>query len=459
MQPKQALLSGAAAVVLIAAGYAGGADAKTVKHHHKPAAAPVKSDLEAKVETLTAAVSALEGRLNEETQARQATQAQAQAAQADAAAARAEAQAAHAQLAEQIQTIPGVVSSAVTAATPKPKPSWADNTHVSSTVFADLSNIHQTPGAQAKNGTGFDIKRAYLGVDHSFNDIYSANLTIDFAPGASSLTGGGSLVGAETIKYAYVQAKYADALVIQAGAEKNPWIPFVEDLYGYRYVDKVFVDYNKFGNSSDWGVNAHGSFAHDLVEYSVSVIDGGGYKTPDRSQEMDVEGRVNVNYHGFVAAIGGYDGKLSKDYVGGPATPQTAARFDALVAYTNSKLRLGVEYLDATNWNVVTGVHKDQSEGVSAFGSYIFVPQWSVFGRYDALSPSQKLASAERFNYYNLGIAYEPVKTFDIGLVFKHEGLTHAAAGGWTDGTTALIPGAGKSANYNEAGLFTQFKF
>jgi hypothetical protein len=130
-----------------------------------------------------------------------------------------------------------------------------------------------------------------------------------------------------------------------------------------------------------------------------------------------------------------------------------------LVAYTNSKLRLGVEYLDATNWNVVTGVHKDQSEGVSAFGSYIFVPQWSVFGRYDALSPSQKLASAERFNYYNLGIAYEPVKTFDIGLVFKHEGLTHAAAGGWTDGTTALIPGAGKSANYNEAGLFTQFKF
>jgi hypothetical protein len=174
---------------------------------------------------------------------------------------------------------------------------------------------------------------------------------------------------------------------------------------------------------------------------------------------MDVEGRVNVNYHGFVAAVGGYDGKESKDYVTGPATPQTATRFDALVGYSNDKIRFGVEYLDATNWNTVTSVHKDQSEGYSVFGSYNFVPQWSVFGRYDELSPSQKLASAERYNYYNLGVAYEPVKTFDVGLVYKHEGLTHASAAGWTDATTILSPGAGKSANYSEAGLFTQFKF
>jgi hypothetical protein len=166
---------------------------------------------------------------------------------------------------------------------------------------------------------------------------------------------------------------------------------------------------------------------------------------------------------------------LSKDYqqVLSNPTPQTATRFDALVGYSNDKIRLGVEYLDATDWNVVTSTHKDQSEGYSVFGSYNFVPQWSVFGRYDELSPSQKLASAERYNYYNLGVAYEPVKYVDLGLVFKHEGVTHAAANGYTDATTTLAPnstgaynpahplttGTHQTGDYNEIGLFSQFKF
>jgi hypothetical protein len=121
MQKKSALLGGVALGVLLAVGLGATADAKTVKHHRRPAA-PVHSALDEKVESLTAAVSALEGRLNEETQARQATEAQAQAAQADAAAARADAQAARTQLAEQIQTIPGAVQGAVNTAVAANKP-------------------------------------------------------------------------------------------------------------------------------------------------------------------------------------------------------------------------------------------------------------------------------------------------------------------------------------------------
>jgi hypothetical protein len=467
MRKKSALLSGAALGVLLAAGLGASADAKTVKHHHR-AAAPASSALAEKVETLTAAVSTLESRLNEEAQARQATEAQVQAAQADASAARADAQAAHTELAEQIQTLPGTVNSAVAANTPKPKPSWTDNTKLGATVFVDVSNISQSPKPNKINGTGADIKRAYLSVDHKFNDIYSANLTVDLAPNGIVLNGPtfgtGGLQGSEVIKYAYMQAKYADAFVIQLGAEKTPWIPFVEDIYGYRYVDKVMIDQNKFGNSSDWGANIHGDLAHGLVSYSVSAVDGDGYKVPERSEQMDFEGRVNVNYKGFVAAVGGYDGKLSDNIQVPSATanpaPQTASRVDALLAYTNSKVRLGVEYFDASDWKVVPKITPDKSEGFSAFGSYNFTPQWSVFGRYDGLSPSQKLASAERYTYYNIGVGYEPVKTIDLGLVYKHEDITHAPLAGYTDATTTLAPTkAGGSAQYDEVGIFTQFKF
>ena len=331
------------------------------------------------------------------------------------------------------------------------------------TVFADVSNISQTPTPNKINGTGGDIKRGYISIDHAFNNIYSANLTVDLAPNGIILNGGtfgtGTQQGGKLIKYAYVQAKYFDELVLQAGAEKTPWISFIEDIYGYRFVDKVFVDQNKFGNSSDYGLNAHGDIAHGLVQYSVAAEDGAGYKNPVRSKALDIEGRVNVNYMGFVAAIGGYSGQLSSGIQTIPVTAhQTATREDALLAYTNSQLRLGLEYLQSTDWKVVTKTTPDKSQGYSVFGSYIFIPQWSVFGRYDLLSPSQTIAPSERYTLANFGINYEPVKTVDLALVYKHETISGAPVGGYTDFTTVLAP-LGGAATYNEFGLFTQFKF
>ncbi len=139
-------------------------------------------------------------------------------------------------------------------------------------------------------------------------------------------------------------------------------------------------------------------------------------------------------------------------------TFQTATRFDALLAYVNGPARAGIEYLDANDWKVTTKKTPDKATGYSAFASYIFIPQWSVFGRYDALTPSQDLAPSERYTLANVGISYEPVKTVDLALVYKHESVNHAPVGGYTDFTTVLAP-LGGSAAYDEVGLFSQFKF
>jgi len=461
MRTQSILLSGAAVGALIALSCGLPADAATKKHHM---AAPVASKTQAEIDELEAKVQFLTDRLDE--QAAVSRDAQAKLAAAQSAAAQANATAASAVAtananSAQIQTIPTEVKSEVAANAPKPN--WASNTTVGATVFADVSNIAQTPTPNKINGTGADIKRGYISIDHTFNSIYSANLTVDLAPNGIILNGGtygtGTQQGGETVKYAYVQAKYFDELTLQAGAEKTPWIPFVEDIYGYRFVDKVFADQNKFGNSADYGLNAHGDIAHGLVQYSVMAEDGAGYKTPERSKTFDYEGRVNVNYMGFVAAVGGYSGQEGNDIQTIPVTAhQTATREDALLAYTNSQLRLGIEYLQSTDWKVVTKITPDKSQGYSAFGSYIFIPQWSVFGRYDALSPSQSLAPSERYTLANIGLNYEPVKTVDLALVFKRETISGAPVGGYTDFTTVLAP-AGGTAAYNEFGLYTQFKF
>ncbi|HXQ11566.1 MAG TPA: hypothetical protein VN805_11285, partial [Caulobacteraceae bacterium] len=431
------------------------------------------------------------GRPRVVTAAVQQANAAAQAAAAKADQAEGDEQAMRGQIEGQIQTVPGEIEAAVDKA--KPKPGWADNTKVGFTVFDDVSYVNQTPttGKAATppmvkaNGYGDDIKRAYIAIDHTFNSVYSANLTVDLAPNGIILNGGtfgtGTLQGGEAVKYAYIQGAYNPAFILQLGAAKTPWIPFVEEVYGYRFIDKVFIDQNKFGNSSDWGLNAHGELADGLLEYSVSALDGDGYKTPLRSKTMDVEGRVNLKWRGFVLAVGGYSGDRS-NYVTLPATTpatapvffQTASRWDAFAGYTDDRIRAGIEYVEANNWKVTTKVTPDRSEGWSIFGSYVVIPQWSVFARYDWLEPSEDLDAPERYQYFNVGINYEPAKNLEFALVYKHEAIQDAIKGGYTDNTTTLGAqslatfspitgfnphGSNTSGDWDEFGIYSQIKF
>jgi hypothetical protein len=510
MRNKSALLGGAALGVLLSVGLGATADAKTAKHHH---AAPAQSALEEKVETLTAAVSDLEARLNEESQARAALQAQAQAAQADAAAAKADAAAAHEQLAEQIQTIPGSVQGAVNTAIAanKPKPSWADNTTVGGTMFANASYIDQRPHPSAnannvlnknENGFNYDIKRFYISIDHKFNDVFSANVTTDFTydnatatvagtsaqtltvanctptPGHASCTVTIPATSSQTIvtgdkagqlylKKAYLQAKLSDALIFRLGAADLPWIPFVEGLYGNRYVENVMIDRTKYGTSADWGVHMLGALPvnKDLtVNYAVSAINGLGYKQPgmgtvNRSNSMDVEGRVSATYDKkLTVAIGGYEGKLGQA-VQGVSTHHDAQRFDALVAYVDPKFRLGGEYFWASAYSssdILSSAKANTAQGFSAFGSYYVTPQVSLFGRYDWVQPKSNTQSNYRDNYFNVGVSYEPVKIVDLALVYKRDSVANNLLS-TSNGTIGNVNG--KTGTYDEFGLWTQVKW
>lgn len=449
MKTKMSLLAGAALGAVLVAGVAAPADAKPVKKHAATAASSQAAELRA----LKAQVQALTERLNAQEAAQAQTQTQAQQAQAQAQAATDQVQQVQTQAAAQIQTIPTQVSTAV-AALPKPaaaKKSWADDTVVSGRMYYDLSNIEQKSDGKkiAPSGTGFDIKRFYIGVDHRFNDVFSANVTTDFQ--YSSALSSTELY----IKKAYLQARVSDALVIKLGSADLPWVPFAEDIYGYRYVENTLIDRTKFGTSADWGVHATGRFADGKINYAVSIIDGAGYKAPLRSKGMDIEGRVSVTpIDHVVLAVGGYSGKLGKDTEGAVNVFHTATRFNALAAYTAKDYRFGVEYFSASNWNNVTTATKDSSDGYSLFGSYRFTDTLGAFGRYDWVKPNDDTASNKKDNYYNIGLTYSPAKIVDFSLVYKRDSLengTLATSNGTIGGVT--------KGTYDEVGLFGQYRF
>jgi hypothetical protein len=260
------------------------------------------------------------------------------------------------------------------------------------------------------------------------------------------------------VKKAYLQATLAREFYVRVGSADLPWVPFVEGIYGYRFVENVMVDRDKFGTSADWGVHIGGTFAHGLVSYAASAINGSGYKTLARkSNTIDLEGRVSVNpVKTITLAVGGYTGKLGKsaDNLPASAVPHTASRFDALAAYTDKRVRVGVEYFAAKDWNNVTTVASDKSHGVSAFGSFAFTPKMSVFGRYDWVKPSRDLNPSLKDNYFNAGVDYKPIAPLDVALVYKRDKIDN---GSWSTSNGTI--GGTDHGTYDEFGLWGQFVF
>lgn len=336
------------------------------------------------------------------------------------------------------------------------KPSWAADTTVSGKAYFNVSNINQKSDGvdSAQNGTQTELKRFYVGIDHKFNDVFSANITTDFRYNS----GGTSKDVLVYVKKAYVQAKLSPALAIRIGSADLPWVPFAEGVYGYRFVENTLIDRTKFGTSADWGVHALGTFGNGLVSYAVSAVNGAGYKTLSRSSNtIDLEGRVSVNpIKNITLAVGGYTGKLGKsaDNLPGNATPHHATRVNALAAYIDKRIRAGVEYFASKDWNNVTTVAADKANGWSAFGSFAFTPKLAVFGRYDWVKPSRDINPDLKDHYFNVGLNYKPIAPLDLALVYKRDRANNGVLA-TSNGTIGGVD----HGTYDEIGLFGQVVF
>lgn len=352
-------------------------------------------------------------------------------------------------------------------------------------TFFDFSHIEQLSNGVdvAPTGTGFDVKRLYLIVDHTFNDTFSANLTTD-AQYSSSTTAGSGGVTEVFIKKLYLQAKVNDELVLHAGSYNMPWIPYVESFYGYRFVEKTTLDRLGFGNTTDWGVNAGGRAGGGLLDYSASVVNGSGFKNPTRTKDVDFEGRVGVSpLPGLTLAGGVYSGHLGQITTANENfQSNTAQRLDGLANYTIAGFHVGLEYWDAKNYKTVAtaaggvfgtsavvatsataAVPNDEASGVSSWVSYDFSKQYSIFGRFDDSKLSKTVDPKLQDQYFNLGVDYRPIPKIDVAAVYKDERVSHGSTSvSGFDANGSNVIGGTSYANgglYKEFGLFAQWTF
>ncbi|HWU02737.1 MAG TPA: hypothetical protein VN222_08375, partial [Novosphingobium sp.] len=407
-----------------------------VKHHRAAASQGMTSNeqlqlAQQQIAQMQAQLNALQSKLEQSAAPAQVaqSQAQAQAAQEQAAVAVTKADKAIA-IADQTKAAQAKTEKSVT------QMAWAKDTKISGRMYFNFSNINQQASGQKTtgSGTGFDIKRMYIGIDHRFSKVFAFNVTTDVSNVVGSTSNYdyaqpssfGSPVGRGFfIKKAYMEAKLSPALTIRAGSADLPWVANDENIYGYRHIENTIID-GPYGTSADWGIHALGNLGK-YVDYQVAVINGAGYRNVKVTKSVDVEGRIGVNYNGVFADVGGYTGKRGAAVQGTP-TYHTAQRFDAMAGFKNAKFTIGGEYFYAKNWNSVATLTEDRGEGFTVFGNYNIKPKWSVFGEYQWVKAQNQASAAGadvRQHYFNVGLQYEPVKILDLALVYKRDAVNN----------------------------------
>lgn len=314
---------------------------------------------------------------------------------------------------------------------------YADgDTVVQGKLYTDFT-AKSTDGNNSTDGYGVDVKRFYFGVNHKFDDTWQANITTDFTYQSSD--GKTSLF----IKKAYFQAKLSDMATLRMGSADLPWVPYVEDAYGLRYVENVMIDRAGFGTSADWGLHLMGK--NDTFDYQVSVVNGNGYSNYARSKSMDFSGRLGFHpMEGATVAVGFRTGKLGQDSETSP-TVNTASRGDLLLAYNPGPFAVGLEYFNAKNFTkaaILTGP-EDKADGWSVFASAKVNDEGKVFVRGEQVKPSKDLSPTMKNTYFNVGYAFSPRKNVDFAVVAKN----------------TKVEVLGTSTKSSEFGIWAQVKF
>lgn len=339
---------------------------------------------------------------------------------------------------------------------PTPKPAKAADFPANKfgiRVYADASSKeNKDEGANKKSsdsGEGVDVKRTYFTFTHQFDKVWSAQFQSDIGDqGAKRFD--------VFVKKAYVQAAIDPQFTLRLGSADTPWVPFVENLYGLRYIEQVITDRLSFGTSAEWGFHVLGS--NPVWGYAVTIGNGRGYSNPTRSKSVDFEGRLSLTpVDGLALAVGGYSGKRGGDTDAVPAL-HTATRTDAVIGYSNSLFKIGGEYFQSDNWNNVTTIAKDKADGFSGWGQVNFNPEWSVFARYDTAKPSKDLKPNLKETYYNAGVQWTLNKAFAASLVYKYDEVKGGTFSTGDAGATGSAI-AGSKGKFSEIGIYTVYNF
>lgn len=267
----------------------------------------------------------------------------------------------------------------------------------------------------AKNESGFDLTRAFLGYNYKFSPTLQARVVIDGASGNSN----GKLE-------VYVRNAFINwndyGFNVNVGEIGLLQFSIQEKYWGYRYVLKSFQDLNKMAPSVDLGFTGEYKF-NDYLSADLSVTNGEGYKKVVKNNStryaLGLSAYPIKNMILRVYADIYNDGEDFRD-----ALPEGVSdvnykdqkTLSLFAGYKSDRVWGGVEYNRVFNKGFIED--KDYY-GYSAYGAIRINSKWSAYARYDIVDSKQNAKFTSPWNDLDgqlmiAGVEFRPMKQLKI---------------------------------------------
>ncbi len=201
-------------------------------------------------------------------------------------------------------------------------------------VFGDIYWIAADHDSAIEDMNGLWLRRINLTHDYKFDDAFSSRVRLEAAtPGDFESK---DLMLA-FIKDAWVKWTAGNHAVL-LGLSPTPTWSLVEDVWGYRFLEKVATELQRLGSSRDMGIAAVGAFGESKkLGYHVMAGNGNAQVGETDAKKKGYLGlRFRPTDAWSVEAYGDYEDRVDS------GDRQTVHGF---LGYKKEKLRSGVQYI------------------------------------------------------------------------------------------------------------------
>ncbi len=321
-------------------------------------------------------------------------------------------------------------------------PEWLNKITLDGRAFVNF-NYHWTgDGFTSTKGSQFNefnIERLYLGFAWKLSESTKFRYLLD----AGNLRAAGAtdkpLFAITKLAYLEVADVLYNGSFLRFGMQDNPWVPSVDDLWGYRFQGTNLSDRAGYLSGQDIGVSLGGSLSEKWGSWQLSLVNGENWKNPEVSKSKDL--------HAFLSAnpFANLDGALSHVVLAGGATlgfygdiadgsPTDRTRLNALLGYKDKEVfSLLGEYLrtadpaskmSATFPSLKGKAPASRSQGqgfalYATFNSSLLCEDksWELIARVDRLDPDDEIDNNSQTTTI-LGVAHEWNKNIKTLLDF-----------------------------------------
>jgi len=263
-------------------------------------------------------------------------------------------------------------------------PEWLKHFKLGTLIYGDWAYYPKTgwgpqfltqlnpPGPGNDNFNSFDLTRTYLNLWWTPNDRYTIRLTPNIfrevgTPSAvknSNRSSVGSNINGNLtfrLKYGWLQINnfLYQGQHIRIGQIENPLVPWEEDLYGFRFVNLVPLNFFAY-SSTDLGIAAFGPFSLSGTKYGdywFGLYNGSSFHAAEFNEKRSSQGRVTLYPFAKSPALAGlgFTGFGSYGYtnVAPDTRDRVVRRLAGLGHYTGQQWGLAFEFDQTYNNNTV----------------------------------------------------------------------------------------------------------